>query len=288
MPKKRDDNPLSILFDLAAMLPWWVGVGLALVSYVGLHMLASQPPPTVDLKNMGASYMSMVVRAFAGVGQYFVPLIFLAGAIASAWQGRRRRALVNDVAQSASAHALDHMSWHEFEMTVAEAFRLDGFEIEQRGGAEPDGGIDMVLRRDNEKFFVQCKQWKAYKVGVDVVRALYGVMAAGGAAGGFVVTSGRFTHDAQEFASGRNIVLVDAPILLDMIRSANRAPIVNPRNSAKASNRAKPLASQPSCPICPICQSDLVKRIAKRGRNAGQAFWGCSRYPDCKGTRPIG
>ena len=32
-----------------------------------------------------------------------------------------------------------------------------------------------------EKFLVQCKQGKAYIVGVDVVRELYGVMAAKGA-----------------------------------------------------------------------------------------------------------
>ncbi len=42
----------------------------------------------------------------------------------------------------------------------------------------------------------------ALKVGVDVVRELYGVMAAKGATGGFVVTSGRFTEDAKAFAQG--------------------------------------------------------------------------------------
>ena len=66
----------------------------------------------------------------------------------------------------------------------------------------PDGGIDLVLSKGSEKFLVQCKQWKAFKVGVTVVRELYGVMAAKGAAGGFVVSSGRFTDDATAFASG--------------------------------------------------------------------------------------
>ena len=83
-----------------------------------------------------------------------------------------------------------------------------------------DGGIDMVLHREREKFFVQCKQWKAYQVGVSVVRELYGVMAAEGAAGGFVVTSGKFTPSAIDFAAGRNVVLIDGAILFDMIRNA--------------------------------------------------------------------
>ncbi|MBU1776538.1 MAG: NERD domain-containing protein [Gammaproteobacteria bacterium] len=36
-------------------------------------------------------------------------------------------------------------------------------------------------------------------------------------------------------------------------------------------------------PICPLCNSPMVKRSAKRGANAGNQFWGCSRYPGCKG-----
>ncbi|SEQ63713.1 protein kinase and helix-hairpin-helix DNA-binding domain-containing protein [Pseudomonas cuatrocienegasensis] len=36
---------------------------------------------------------------------------------------------------------------------------------------------------------------------------------------------------------------------------------------------------------CPVCRSPMVKRMAKKGRNAGKHFWGCSCYPRCKGTR---
>ena len=36
--------------------------------------------------------------------------------------------------------------------------------------------------------------------------------------------------------------------------------------------------------VCPICGSEMVDRIAGRGANAGKHFWGCKRYPDCKGT----
>ena len=74
------------------------------------------------------------------------------------------------------------------------------------------------------RILVQCKQWRAMKVGVEIVRELYGVMAARGAAGGFVVTSGTFTDAAKEFAEGRNVVLIDGRILLDMIERAERAP----------------------------------------------------------------
>ena len=133
------------------------------------------------------------------------------------------------MAESDAADALHDMSWQEFEITVSEAFRLDGFRVEERGGAGADSGIDLVLYREREKFLVQCKQWKAYQVGVSVVRELYGVMAAQGAAGGFVVTSGRFTKDAVEFAEGRNVVLIDGAILFEMIKHAKSVPIGNAR-----------------------------------------------------------
>lgn len=40
-----------------------------------------------------------------------------------------------------------------------------------------------------------------------------------------------------------------------------------------------------STKICPRCGGDLVKRIAKKGANAGSEFFGCSNYPRCKFTR---
>ncbi len=38
-------------------------------------------------------------------------------------------------------------------------------------------------------------------------------------------------------------------------------------------------------PLCPKCGKPMRKRIARKGRNAGGAFWSCSGYPDCNGTR---
>ena len=36
---------------------------------------------------------------------------------------------------------------------------------------------------------------------------------------------------------------------------------------------------------CPVCGSPMVRRQARRGANAGGHFYGCSRYPACKGIR---
>ena len=39
-----------------------------------------------------------------------------------------------------------------------------------------------------------------------------------------------------------------------------------------------------TAPVCPQCGAAMYRRKAKSGRNAGQEFWGCSAYPECKGT----
>ena len=38
-------------------------------------------------------------------------------------------------------------------------------------------------------------------------------------------------------------------------------------------------------PKCPKCGKPMIKRVAKRGLNAGNEFWSCSNYPRCDGTR---
>lgn len=40
-------------------------------------------------------------------------------------------------------------------------------------------------------------------------------------------------------------------------------------------------------PMCPQCGAAMRERLAKRGRHKGERFLGCSRYPRCKGTRPM-
>ena len=55
-----------------------------------------------------------------------------------------------------------------------------------------DGGVDLILERPGERVLVQCKHWKAWKVGVQTIRELFGVMTLKGASGGIVATTGRF------------------------------------------------------------------------------------------------
>lgn len=45
--------------------------------------------------------------------------------------------------------------------------------------------------------------------------------------------------------------------------------------------------AQSDAPACPKCGKPMIKRVAKKGVNAGKEFWSCSSYPNCDGTRPV-
>jgi restriction system protein len=292
MARRKKTSPAEDLMDLVAMLPWWAGVVLALVGYLLFHGVASQSVVAATQPGqMGAMITQTLWKTLATFGQYLLPLVCLGGAGVSAWRRKERKNLVTDVVQSNASDALDGMNWREFEMLVGEGFRLQGYQVVETGGGGADGGVDLVLRRPGknggEKFLVQCKQWRAFKVGVDVVRELYGVMAAKGATGGFVVTSGRFTEDAISFASGRNMTLVDGPELHGLLRQAKAGIERSPARAAAASS-VQPSVAPTQASSCPLCSKPMARRTAKRGANAGGEFWGCTGYPACRGTRPIG
>ena len=89
-----------------------------------------------------------------------------------------------------------------------------------------------------------------------------------------VVTGGSFTDEAKSFAGGKPIRLIDGPRLLEVVKLAQGAS-----KTEMYSNGSGPKVT------CPICGSEMVLRTARRGSNSGKQFWGCERFPSCKGTR---
>lgn len=63
------------------------------------------------------------------------------------------------------------------------------------------------------------------------------------------------------------------------------ARVAHRRNQSDPSH--PPDSSKPVAPNCPLCSQPLVLRTAKLGPQAGSQFWGCSAYPNCKGTLPL-
>lgn len=291
MARNRHTSIIMDLVQMASRLPFWVSLALALISYIILHPLADR---TVQVATKPGSALpvnmvEIVFQPLLHVLQYAIPMALVFGALVSvikAFSGRKLAKQYvdtpaiqnNDRWPSESLPGTDTMSWQQFERLVGQAFRQVGYRVIDGGEKGPDGGIDVHLQKDGHTFFVQCKHWKTRSVGVAVVRELYGVMAAAGARGGFVVTSGDFTEEARAFASDKRIGLIEGVKLDKMLRNA---AVSLPVEALKPSQRALEV------PTCPRCSSAMIKRTARKGANAGQQFWGCSRFPQCRGIRQI-
>jgi restriction system protein len=197
-------------------------------------------------------------------------LLMLAGG--SAILAAKKRKLVDG---QTSLESVRSLSWKEFEWMVAEAYRRMGYAVDHSVGGGADGGIDVVLRKGAETVIVQCKQWKVFSVGAPIIREIFGLLAHHQASRAIVITSGKFTADAQAFASGKPIELVDGPALLRLVQGVQ----------SRGTQTTPPAVSTSSTQGCPKCGSEMVMRTAKRGARAGNSFWGCSAYPTCTGTR---
>ncbi len=213
MPGKRNRPAL-----LLAGAPWWVGVALAAGSWMGIvHIL---PDALAGLPLAGPGLAGLMDR-FAWAPATAVAALFLLWALASWRHGRRKRRRLDTRTGVASIRSL---SWREFEELVAEAFRREGYRVEENVKAGADGGVDIRLRRGGKLFLVQCKSWNRNRVGVGVVREMCGVMMDEGAAGVVIVCSGGFTRDAWGFAKGKPVRLVGGRALMEMIAGVRRSP----------------------------------------------------------------
>src|SRR5580700_2204172 len=269
---RRRAGLVEDVMELAVQLPWTVSLVLAAVSYVVLHIFAGISPgrPGNPGDLTGFPFIQFV-RTIASILVYIVPPLFLMGALASFVRRQHGSRLLAD-AVGDPARSIHAISWRDFERLIGASFEKNGFAVRHTGGSGADGGVDLVLTKGRETTLVQCKQWRAQKVGVTTVRELYGVMAAQGAAHGIVVSAGEFTLDAREFATGRNIELMTGRVLAALLRDCT-----------DVHDASTPVAT----PVCPKCGARMLERVARRGSNAGQPFWGCETFPRCRATRPI-
>ena len=149
MTHKGKSSLAEVLINVASMLPWWVCIGLAGVSYLVLHAYAINPIGPITQGQVATSMVPAMLKGLASAGQYFMPILF-------------------------------------------------GF----------------------------------------------------------------------------------AALLSFINRAKSESKL-----SMTATARQSKVGSTGTTPSCPLCSSPMVMRKAKKGLNAGNAFWGCSNFPQCKGTK---
>lgn len=278
MARRRKENLVEVLMHL----PWQVGIIVGLLGFVffrwGLAWFfssSSNPYTKAFGAGIAQGALEPVAWLFLGIG--------LLGAALSAWRAKDRAKLLDE---QTGLDSLRAMSWQQFERLVGEAYRRVGYKIEETGQGGADGGIDLLLRKDGVTTLVQCKQWRTQKIGVAVVREMYGLMVHHRAGAIKIVCTGIFTSECEAFAVGKPLELVDGTALLklvDQVKTSPNSSISLPVASPTPTPTA-PVTTAPAAPICPKCGKGMVERS---NRGTGQRFWGCASYPKCRGTIAI-
>lgn len=168
------------------------------------------------------------------------------------------------------------IDWFQFEKVIAAVYKNLGFTVTRRGGANPDGGIDLVLEDGSGHVAVQCKQWHTWKIRERTVREFLGALTHAQIAKGIIVTLCGHTSDAQRLAEAHGIEILTETGLAKLLTATNAAN--DPEILAVLNDDRK---------VCPKCESEMLLRTARKGSQSGSRFWGCSAYPRCRYTMPL-
>lgn len=171
---------------------------------------------------------------------------------------------------------LRQIDWFQFEKMVELVYCKLGYIVTRRGGANPDGGIDLIIEKDGQTAAIQCKQWKTWNVGVKTVREFLGALTDSGIQTGIFITLNGYTGEAKQLAEKHGIEIINESGLAAMIEETEMKWSPDIREILSDTRK-----------FCPKCESEMVLRTAAKGPNTGQEFWGCSTYPRCRFTMQI-
>jgi ssDNA-binding Zn-finger/Zn-ribbon topoisomerase 1 len=211
-----------------------------------------------------------------------------------------------------NASAYFKMTPRDFETAVAELFRKLGYQVEQTKFSN-DGGKDAIAWKNGEKYLIECKKYGEGKlIGRRDLQIFTAAMMEEKAAKGFYVNTGGFTKTAVEYAAKNGIRLYDKDGLPQLVSEAHPLPETITRIRVMCSECGSvislPVGDAPSKANCPsghlvandVTESDfsvLSTLESPKCHRCGEQmrpvkgshglFWGCSRYPNCKSTRPF-
>ena len=121
----------------------------------------------------------------------------------------------------ATVEKLRKMDPYKFEEYIRDLLLLSGYKKAQCTSRSNDGGKDIVAQdKDNRLVFVECKRYdENNRVGRPLIQKFHSAMIDGKADIGLFVTTGYFNKNAVKYSHGKNIELIDARKLSDMIHN---------------------------------------------------------------------
>jgi restriction endonuclease Mrr len=129
---------------------------------------------------------------------------------------------VSETEKNWSLNLICSLEWKRFEELCREYFTSKGYKAElTKKGA--DGGIDVMIFKESYSLLkpfgiIQCKAWGKSRIGVKLIRELYGVMASEKTPLGVFMTTGEFTSDAMKFSKNKHLKLISGVQFLKLIR----------------------------------------------------------------------
>ena len=112
---------------MCSTAPWWLGVAAALLFWVMGLIFAGR----MANNNITSGFQPLVKLLFNGLA-----LVALVAAGVSVIKGLFRRKLLD---RQDGLPSLLSLPWREFEQLVGEAYRRQGYDVEETGGGGADG-----------------------------------------------------------------------------------------------------------------------------------------------------
>ena len=171
--------------------------------------------------------------------------------------------------ESNISESLRRIDWYQFEKLVGLIYQHRGFQVKRLGGANADGGVDLIVESPTESFVVQCKHWRSWNVGVRHIREFLGTLTDSKVEKGIFITLAGYSNETRQLAEKHGIQILNESDIIKMLEDSG---LIHSKEISKLFSDDRK--------ICPKCENEMVLRTH---RQTGENFWGCSTFPRCWG-----
>jgi restriction system protein len=173
---------------------------------------------------------------------------------------------------------MKNMDWREFEKFIAFVFQKKWFKAKERKWRN-DWGIDVDATKNGEKYGIQCKKWKEYKIWVVELRAfVWAIDWEWRNVKWIYITTSKLTIEAEKYLQKveDRVELWDASNLEEYIKEYTtwiKFPVEE--NNTQENHNTKKIT-------CEKCWWEMIIKEAQKWNYKWKKFYWCSNFPKCK------
>ena len=210
--RRRNDDlvgPIAQLAGLAVLAAMFIPGVCQMLFSIGIIALAFWGIVVVGIAVFGICRLATPERNMRGMTRnVFAPPFRVPDQKSDDYESEPERPS-ESLSTSGLVEQLRSIDWFQFEKLLGHIYQKQGYSVTRRGGANPDGGIDLIIQKDGRCAAVQCKQWKAWNVGIKTVREFFGALTDAGIQKGKLITLRGYTGEARQLAEKHGIEIVN-------------------------------------------------------------------------------